>query len=209
MKRRFSKVLFAIALLFGLTGLPGTVVAAQRDILVLGDSLSAAYGIDAGMGWVSLLRQRLQDQGYPYRVINASVSGDTTSGGLQRLPQALQQHHPAILIVELGGNDGLRGTPLQVMRGNLRKLVELGRQAGARVLLVGVRLPPNYGPAYTAAFEQTYAKVARETQTPLVPHLLQGVATHRALMQADGIHPKADAQERLLDNVWPRLKPLL
>jgi acyl-CoA thioesterase-1 len=209
MKRRFSKVLFAITLLFGLAGLPGTVVAAQRDILVLGDSLSAAYGIDAGMGWVSLLRQRLQDQGYPYRVINASVSGDTTSGGLQRLPQALQQHHPAILIVELGGNDGLRGTPLQVMRGNLRKLVELGRRAGARVLLVGVRLPPNYGPAYTAAFEEVYVQVARETHTPLVPHLLQGVATHRELMQADGIHPKADAQERLLDNVWPELKPLL
>ena len=208
MKRRFSKILFAIAVLFGLTGLPDAASAAQGDVLVLGDSLSAAYGIDAAAGWVSLLRQRLQDQGYPYRVINASVSGDTTSGALQRLPQALQ-HHPAILIIELGGNDGLRGTPLQVMRGNLRKLVELSRHAGARVLLVGVRLPPNYGPAYVAAFEAVYAQVARETHTPLVPHLLQGVATRRALMQADGIHPKAVAQQRLLDNVWPVLKPLL
>lgn len=200
---------FALMALFVLIHTPGAMAAKPRAILVLGDSLSAGYGLDAGAGWVDLLRHRLQDQGYPYRVINASISGDTTSGGLQRLPQALKQHHPAILIIELGGNDGLRGTPLQVMRGDLRKLIAMGRHAGARVLLLGVRLPPNYGSAYVAAFEHVYVQVARETDTPLVAHLMQGVATHRALMQSDGIHPKADAQQRLLDNVWPKLKPML
>ena len=211
MKRRFSTVLFALAALFVLLGCPlqGAAAAGQRDILVLGDSLSAGYGLDAGAGWVDLLQRRLQQQGYRYRVTNASVSGDTTSGGLQRLPQALKRYRPAVLIIELGGNDGLRGTPLQVMRGNLRRLVELGRNAGARVVLLGVRLPPNYGPAYTDAFEKVYTQVAHETHTPLVPHLLDGVATRRALMQADGIHPKANAQIQLLDNVWPTLKPLL
>ncbi|MEJ2479008.1 MAG: arylesterase [Acidihalobacter sp.] len=211
MKRRFSTVLLALAALFVLLTCPlrGAAAADQRDILVLGDSLSAGYGLDAGVGWVSLLQRRLHQQGYRYQVTNASVSGDTTSGGLQRLPQALEQHRPAVLIIELGGNDGLRGTPLQVMRGNLRRLVELGRNAGARVLLLGVRLPPNYGPAYTDAFEKVYTQVAHETHTPLVPRLLEGVATKRALMQADGIHPKADAQQQLLDNVWPALKPLL
>lgn len=209
MTRGFSKVLLAFAALCVLACPPASAVAGQRDILVLGDSLSAAYGLDAGVGWVSLLRQRLQQQGYRYRVINASVSGDTTSGGLQRLPQALKRYQPGVLIIELGGNDGLRGTPLQVMRGNLRRLIALGRAAGARVLLLGVRLPPNYGPAYVDAFEKVYAQLARETHTPLVVHFLEGVATDRALMQSDGIHPKAAAQKRLLDNVWPMLKPLL
>jgi acyl-CoA thioesterase I len=209
MKRRFSTVLLACVALFVLACPPWAAAGEQRNILVLGDSLSAGYGLDARAGWVSLLQQRLQQQGYRYRVINASVSGDTTSGGLQRLPKALERYHPALLIIELGGNDGLRGTPLQVMRGNLRRLIELGRGAGARVLLLGVRLPPNYGPAYVSAFENVYARVARETHTPLVAHLLQGVATDRALMQADGIHPKAEAQRRLLDNVWPVLRPLL
>ncbi|MEJ2632824.1 MAG: arylesterase [Acidihalobacter sp.] len=209
MKRRFSTVLFACAALFVLACPPWAAAGEQRDILVLGDSLSAGYGLDPRAGWVSLLQQRLHQQGYRYRVINASVSGDTTSGGLQRLPKALERYHPALLIIELGGNDGLRGTPLQVMRGNLRRLIGLGRDAGARVLLLGVRLPPNYGPAYVSAFENVYAQVARETHTPLVAHLLRGVATDRALMQADGIHPKARAQQRLLDNVWTALRPLL
>ncbi|APZ43177.1 arylesterase [Acidihalobacter ferrooxydans] len=215
MKRCLSNVLFASLVLCGLFIYSGSAAAATnttattKTILVLGDSLSAARGIDRADGWVNLLRQRLHAKGYRYRVINASISGDTTSGGLARLPRALKQDHPAILIVELGGNDGLRGISLRVMRANLRKIIELGRAAGARILLLGVRLPPNYGPAYVEAFERVYRQVAQDTHTPLVAHLLAGVASHRNLMQPDGIHPIAAAEPRLLDNIWPALKQLL
>lgn len=178
-------------------------------LLVLGDSLSAAYGIREDQGWVALLQQRLRTDGYPYQVVNASVSGETTRGGLTRLPRALDIHRPGIVILELGANDGLRGIGIEEMRRNLLEMTQLSQTAGARVLLVGMHLPPNYGPAYTERFHAAFRSVADDTGAPLVPFLLDGVGTERSLMQADGLHPTADAQPRLLDNVWPRLRPLL
>jgi acyl-CoA thioesterase-1 len=181
----------------------------RPTILVLGDSLSAGFGLEARQGWVNLLRDRLSSQGFPYRVVNASISGDTTLGGLDRLPAALASYHPRIVILELGGNDGLRGLPLQAMRDNLAKAIELSQQAGAKVLLLGMQIPPNYGPAYTRGFAQVYHQLAERYAISLVPFLLAGVSEVRQLMQADNIHPTAEAQPRLLDNVWPQLKPLL
>lgn len=187
--------------------LPGG--ASDRSILVLGDSLSAAHGIDQDAGWVALLRSRLDQQGWGYRVVNASISGDTTQGGLTRLPAALDRHHPTILIVELGGNDGLRGIALAETRSNLAHIVHMAKRRGIRVLLIGVRLPPNYGAVFTKRFQALFHEVAQSTAIPLVPKLLAGVAEDWDLMQADGIHPTAAAQPRLLANVWPKLKPLL
>lgn len=182
-------------------------------ILVLGDSLSAARGIPLDRGWVSLLQRRLKRDGYRHRVVNASVSGDTTRGGLERLPALLEREHPVVVVIELGGNDGLRGLPLDAMRANLERLVGLSRQAGARVLLLGMRLPPNYGTAYVRRFHRVYVEVARQLTVPLVPFLLapleQGDDLNPTLMQSDGIHPNARAQPRLLDAVWPHLVPLL
>jgi acyl-CoA thioesterase-1 len=178
-------------------------------VLVLGDSLSAAYGIPRQQGWVALLQQRLGEAGYPHQVINASITGDTTAGALARLPVVLRDQRPALVVIELGGNDGLRGFTLDQLRGNLERLVELCRAAGAKVLLLGVRLPANYGSAYGERFHQVYAEVSKSTQAPLVPFFLAGVAETREGMQADGIHPGAAAQPRLLDNVWPALQPLL
>lgn len=183
--------------------------AANPVILVLGDSLSAAYGIDPNQGWVALLRQRLERTGYRYEVINASVSGDTTRGGLARLSAALTQHRPRIVIVELGGNDGLRGLSLADMRANLSGIIERGRASGARVLLAGVRLPPNYGEAYTQKFHEVYRELARTYRVPLVPFLLDGIGGRQELMQSDGIHPGPGAQARMLENIWPHLLPLL
>lgn len=180
----------------------------RPTLLVIGDSLSAGYGLPPGSGWVDLLRQRLRQQGFDWQVINASITGDTTRGGLSRLPQALARHRPRVVIIELGGNDGLRGFPLAQTRANLRKLVQLSRDAGAKVLLLGVRLPPNYG-EYAERFHALYHQVAKAEQVPLVAFFMQGVAENRNLMQADGIHPAAAAQPRLLDNVWPALRPLL
>jgi len=182
---------------------------AAPTILVVGDSLSAAHGMAVEAGWVARLRQRLDERGYPHRVVNASVGGDTTSGGRARLPEALAEHQPAIVIIELGGNDGLRGQSLQAMRANLAAMVERSRQAGARVLLLGVRLPPNYGPAYSEAFAAIYRQVADSHEAVLVPRLLEGVGERREFMQADGIHPNADGHARILDNVWPALKDFL
>jgi acyl-CoA thioesterase-1 len=181
----------------------------ERVILVIGDSLSAGYGIGLDEGWVQLLQRRLEQQGYRYRVVNASVSGDTTAGGAARLPRALRTHRPAIIIIELGGNDGLRGQPVPEIRRNLAKMIEAAQQADARILLLGIRLPPNYGPDYTADFHAVYTALAQRYHVPLVPFLLEGVAGQDKLMQADGIHPRAGAQPRILDNVWPRLVPLL
>jgi acyl-CoA thioesterase-1 len=178
-------------------------------LLVLGDSLSAAYGIPREQGWVALLQQRLADQGHPHRVINASITGDTTVGGLTRLPAALERHRPALVIVELGGNDGLRGFSLQQTRDNLTEMVELSRAAGALVLLAGVRLPGNYGSAYRERFQQVFVDVSEQTGAPLVPFLLAGVAETRDAMLADGIHPGAAAQPRIVDNVWPTLQGML
>ena len=186
-----------------------TAAAAQPVIMVLGDSLSAGYGIDVSKGWVALLQQRLQHEGYPYRVVNASISGDTTRGALARLEPLLEAHHPAIVIVELGGNDGLRGIALPVIRHNLEEIVARCRAAGARVLLVTMRLPPNYGPVYTARFEHIYGQVGREAGVPVARFILDGVATHPELMQADGIHARAAGQPRMLENIWPALLLLL
>lgn len=178
-------------------------------LLVVGDSLSAAYRIPREAGWVHLLSQRLAARGYDYRVVNASIPGDTTAGGLARLPAALARYRPALVIVELGGNDGLQGLALAQMRSNLEKIVRLCRRSGAGVVLVGVRMPPNYGATYTERFAAVYREVARAARVPLVPELLAGVAEHRDLMQAGGLHPLAKAEPRLLDNVWPVLVPLL
>lgn len=176
---------------------------------MLGDSLSAAYGMRLDQGWVALLQSRLRAQGYGHRVVNASSSGETTGGALARLPRALQLHRPAIVVVELGGNDGLRGLPVADIRRNLDAIVDRAQQAGARVLLLGMRIPPNYGPAYTRDFERLFADLARERQLAYVPFLLADVALDDTLMQDDGIHPNVRAQPKLLDAVWPGLLPLL
>jgi len=184
-------------------------VASDRTILVLGDSLSAAYGIRPEQGWVALLTQRLRTQGYGYEVVNASVSGETTSGGLQRLPRALEIHHPGVVILELGANDALRGLPLTLARENLTKMVQLSQAAGARVLLIGIRIPPNYGPRYANELAALYPDLAKQHQLPLIPFLLDKVALDPTLMQEDGLHPNARAEPQVLDTVWQGLAPLL
>jgi acyl-CoA thioesterase I len=184
-------------------------VAADRTILVFGDSLSAAHGIRPQEGWVALLAQRLQAQGYGYPIANASESGETTGGGLARLPRALQNHHPAVVVLELGANDGLRGLPLAIAQENLAHMVRLSQAAGARVLLVGMRLPPNLGPRYTEEFARIFPTLANQYHLPLVPFLLDRVALKPELTQDDGLHPNAKGQPLILDNVWPYLQPLL
>ena len=183
--------------------------AAAGTLLVLGDSISAAFGLDTRQGWVSLLEQRLAAEGFDYQVVNASVSGDTSAGGLARLPTLLAEHQPQLVIVELGGNDGLRGQPPAQLQQNLAAIIQGARESGARVLLLGMQLPPNYGARYNALFSQVYADVAGAAQVPLLGFFLEGVGGVPALMQGDGIHPNAAAQPRLLDNLWPQLKPLL
>ena len=203
MWRRFLLLLLALCLT------PPAFAAPSHVILVMGDSLSAAYGIDPAKGWVSLLQQRLKAQGYDYTVVNASVSGETSGGGLTRFPQALASAKPGIVIIELGANDGLRGLPVPGMHDDLAKMVTQSRTAGAKVLLVGMLLPPNYGGPYTQAFAATFKDLAKQYRLPLVPFLLTGVAEHRELLQPDGLHPQAKAEPQVLDNVWPYLKPLL
>jgi acyl-CoA thioesterase-1 len=183
--------------------------AVAGTLLVLGDSISAAFGLDTRQGWVNLLEQRLAAEGFDYQVVNASVSGDTSAGGLARLPTLLAEHRPDLLIVELGGNDGLRGQPPAQLQQNLAGIIQSARASGARVLLLGMQLPPNYGARYNALFSQVYADVAGAAQVPLLGFFLDGVGGVPALMQGDGIHPNAAAQPRLLDNLWPLLKPLL
>ena len=184
-------------------------VASSHTILVFGDSLSAALGIRPEQGWVALLVQRLRTQGYGYQVVNASVSGETSAGGLERLPRALQLHTPDIVILELGANDGLRGLPVNVMHDNVARMLQVSQAAGARVLLVGIRIPPNYGPRYTQEFERVYPALAQQYHVPLVPFLLEKVALNPALMQEDGMHPSAAGEPLILDTLWPYLKPLL
>lgn len=197
------------ALLCGLVTVASATSPAQRTIVVLGDSLSAGYGIKLQQGWVSLLGQRLASEGYGYRVVNASVSGETTQGGLARLPRALETHKPAIVIIELGGNDGLRGLPLATSRANLARIIELAHAARARVLLVGMMIPPNYGPRYADEFRDMFSTLAGKYSVALVPFFLDKVALEPDLMQADGIHPNAAGQPRMLENLWPKLKTLL
>ena len=195
-------------LMFSLLALEASA-APVPTILVVGDSLSAGYGIELRDGWVMLLQQHLTRLGYPHKVVNASISGDTTAGGRARLPGALKRHHPQFVILELGGNDGLRGLSLRETRANLDAMIKAAKAAGAQVLLVGIHLPPNYGPDYTGKFHAIYHDLARSRNIALVPFLLEGVALTPGLMQPDGIHPRAAAQPRLLDNVWIYLEPLL
>jgi acyl-CoA thioesterase-1 len=183
--------------------------AEDPSILILGDSLSAAYGMEIGESWPSLLQQRLDEDGHAYRVFNSSITGETTQGGLTRLPGLIERHAPAIVIVELGGNDGLRGLPLEVTRDNLSSMIELSLAAGARVILAEMRIPPNYGRTYTERFNGTYAELAERYDVVLLPFLLQDIALEPGLMQPDGIHPTAAAQPLILDQVWRALEPVL
>jgi acyl-CoA thioesterase I len=181
----------------------------ERTLLVFGDSLSAAYGLRADQGWVTLLQKRLEAQGYGYRVVNASVSGETTSGGRGRLARALNLHKPALVILELGANDGLRGLPVKDAQANLGAMIAAIRATKARILLVGIMMPPNYGRQYATGFAEMYKSLAATQKVALVPFLLDGIALDARLMQPDGLHPNAAGQPRVLDNVWLPLKPLL
>lgn len=188
----------------------GSAAASDRPVvLVLGDSLSAGYGIDLEQTWVALLETQLNNQGYGYRVINASISGDTTGNGLRRLPRALDIHQPDIVIVELGGNDGLRGYPVEIVQDNLESIILKSQESGAKVVLAGILIPPNYGQEYGDEFAAMYPTLAKKYSLPLVPFFMDGVALDPSKMQPDGIHPNADAQPMLLDNVWRVMEPTL
>jgi acyl-CoA thioesterase-1 len=183
--------------------------AAAPVILVVGDSISAGYGLPANEGWTTLLQRRLAAEQFPYRVVNASISGDTTAGGRARLPALLEQHRPAITIIELGGNDGLRGGSLDAMRANLDAMTVSAQKTGSNVLLIGMQVPPNYGAPYVRRFGSIFADVAHSHKAALVPFFFEGFGDDSAMFQQDRIHPVAIAQQRLLDNVWPQLRPLL
>jgi acyl-CoA thioesterase-1 len=202
----FGILVSGLLLLSGQAAWPS---AQPRTLLVLGDSISAGYGLQSGESWVALLQQRLTAQGYGYRVINASVSGETTTGGLSRIPRALALHKPAVVILELGANDGLRGLPLDTTRANLSRMVELSVGARAQVLLVGMKIPPNYGPRYALGFENIFSELATQRKLALVPFFLEDVALAPGLMQDDGLHPTAKAQPLMLQTLWPSLLPLL
>ncbi|MFL6536477.1 MAG: arylesterase [Pseudomonas sp.] len=183
--------------------------AAAGTVLIVGDSISAAFGLDTRQGWVSLLEQRLKTEGFDDKVVNASISGDTSAGGLARLPALLSAHKPDLVILELGGNDGLRGQPPTQLQQNLAAMIDSSRASGAKVLLLGMQLPPNYGRRYTDAFARVYSTLAEEKNVPLVPFFLKDVGGVPGMMQGDGLHPSVAAQGKLLENVWPTLKPLL
>ena len=211
----YSRHFIATLLLTAVAGLSGAAdkpPAPARTILVLGDSLSAEYGLKRGSGWVALLEQRLAREGKPAKVINASISGDTTAGGRSRLPALLALHHPTHVIIELGGNDALRGLPLESTRDNLNRMTQAAKKAGARVLLIGMQVPPNYGQDYGQRFSATFRTVAHRNNVGLVPFILKGVADGpdaTSLFQADRIHPTEAAHPIMLDNVWPELKKQL
>jgi acyl-CoA thioesterase-1 len=189
--------------------LGSNAAAAGKTILVVGDSLSAGYGIAIARGWVALLEERLKRERIDYSVANASVSGDTSAGGRARIDAALARHRPSVVIVALGGNDALRGLPLAQMKANLAAIVERSRKAGGRVLLVGMKMPPNFGPDYTAAFEKAFAELSREQKAPLVPFMLEGFGDNLEYFQPDRIHPNERAQPLILETIWPKLAPLL
>ncbi len=202
--------MFRIKLFFIITFYGQSVLAQTPTILVLGDSLSAAYGIAQNEGWVQLLHGKFAgERNFDYKIINASISGDTTNGGLQRLPKALKQHRPHIVIIELGANDGLRGQSLKNMRQNLITMIELSQKAEAKVLLLGMRIPSNYGMLYTQRFHKAFKQVAKKTNASLMPFFLQPISKGQKYFQPDGLHPTASAQPLLLDAVWPHLEPLL
>jgi len=199
-----------MGVLGGLGGLGSLASAASAPkILVFGDSLSASYGIAANRGWVTLLGERLKRERLDYSVVNASISGETTAGGVARLGKMLEAHRPAVVLLELGANDGLRGLPVAAMKKNLAAMVAMGQKAGAKVLLVGMRLPPNYGPEYTSAFDGAFAELAKAHKAALVPFLFEGFGEKRDLFLDDRIHPNEQAQPLLLENVWKGLRPLL
>ena len=209
-----QRVLYRVlrnTVIFGwlLLAIAGQARANEQKILVLGDSISAAYGMSLEQGWVAQLADRLQAQSAQNTVVNASISGETTAGGLRRLPALLQEHQPNMVIIELGANDGLRGYPLQTLQGNLTQLVTLAQQAGARVVLLPMEIPPNYGTRYTTGFRESFRQVADATGSALAPFLLDGVATNPKFMQEDGIHPTVEAQPLLLDNVLPTVTRVL
>ena len=206
-KRR--RLLLAAAATLTMLGGMQHAQAAAPALLVLGDSLSAEYGITRGTGWVTLLQDRLRQERFDYNVVNASISGETTIGGKTRLPDLLSRHKPAIVVVELGANDALRGLPLQTTESNLRQIVSSAQKAGAGVLLVGMRIPPNYGQDYTEKFFSLYPKLAGEYKVRLVPFFLDKVMARQDWFQPDRIHPTAEAQPALLETVWPQLKPML
>jgi len=209
--KSFSEII--LLALFCIFLVPGHTVAGTNStvsaVLVLGDSLSGAYGINSDEGWVALLQQRLASEGYEYTVINASVSGDTTRTGLNRVDSALQTHKPSIVIVALGGNDGLRGLAFSEIESSLASIIEHCRDNHARVLLAGIRLPPNYGPVYNQQFSAVYSRLSERYDVPLVPRMLDQVADYRALLQDDGIHPRAEAQPQIMMNIWTGLRPML
>jgi acyl-CoA thioesterase-1 len=183
--------------------------ASPPAILVFGDSLSAGYGVDVDQTWVALLQSRLRSQGYEHRVINASISGETTQGGVTRINAALKNFSPDLVILELGGNDGLRGFPTDVIKKNIRTIIEASRDHGADVVILGIRIPTNYGPRYTQAFEEIYRELASELDVPWIEFFMQGIALNDELMQDDGIHPTTEAQPMLLDNAWPIIREAL
>lgn len=183
--------------------------AAPRTVMVFGDSLSAAYNLSAEQGWVSLLGERIARANLPWRVVNASISGETTAGGLRRMAEDLKRHKPSVVVIALGANDALRGQPVAGMRSNLEQMIRLARQARAQPVLVGLMIPPNYGIDYAAEFRDMYPAIAARDHVPLVPFLLEGIADKPDLFQADQMHPTAQAQARIADNVWPALEPLL
>jgi acyl-CoA thioesterase I len=182
---------------------------AGQTIVVVGDSLSSGYGIAAEQSWVAMLEDRLQAEGYGYQVVNASIAGDTSAGGLARLPRLLDTHDPQLVVIELGGNDGLRGQPVATLRDNLARMIELSKESGAEVVLAGIQIPPNYGQTYTRALAAVYPELAARFDAPLIGFLLEDVALNRELMQADGIHPNAAGQQIVFGNVWRVLGPLL
>jgi acyl-CoA thioesterase I len=205
---RLRSLLFAWIAVLSMA-LPAAAQDNAPVLLVVGDSISAGYGLPGGTVWVDLLAAKLKADGYRYRVVNASISGDTTAGGRARLSQLITQHKPAIMIIELGGNDALRGGRLATTADNLDAMVRMAQAARAQVLIVGMQLPPNYGPAYVKEFSDLFANVAKTRKVPLVPYFFAGFGDDLAYFQPDRIHPNADAQSKLLDNVWPTLKPLL
>ena len=179
----------------------------QQTILIMGDSISAGFGIDKSQGWVALLESKLKPLATPYKIINASISGETTSGGANRIKPLLVKHNPSLVIIELGGNDGLRGSPIKMMKQNLDYMIKQSQNAGAEVLLLGMRIPPNYGKTYSDLFSRQYKQLALENNTLVLPFLLNGIATQTGMMQADGIHPTAKAQPLMMEYVWSMIKP--
>jgi acyl-CoA thioesterase-1 len=204
----FSKFRMLMAALV-LLGSAASAYSAPKTVLVVGDSLSAEYGLARGAGWVALMEQRARDEKLAAEVINASISGETTSGGRSRLPALLQRHHPDVVVIELGANDGLRGLPVPAAEANLRAMVDASRQAGAKVLLVGMRMPPNYGRDYADRFFAMYRTLSKDNKVALAPFMLDGVADKAELFQADRLHPLAAAHPIILANIWPHLQPIL